>query len=270
MAIEGTIDSPAVETTPEPTQTPTDPAKSTSIQEPAAPAKNTAADDAKTKGLLADLQKERKARQERDAWITERDARLTERDRQIAALTGSKIPTADEAEAAAVQAQFKRFFPHLADLSPDDVKALREMQSRRGQIDEVLTQTGMKHARQMVGAVTKEIETELGTLNERQKRKIAALYISEAEADPEFLKRHDAGDETLVKEFVKNYLDDFVEPVRRKVTAAEVTRNRAVPGGRDRTLPSQNGKPIDVNDPKAVEDALVKGFQDKGGTFGRR
>jgi hypothetical protein len=32
----------------------------------------------------------------------------------------------------------------------------------------------------------------------------------------------------------------------------------------------QGEKKIDVNDPKAVEDMLVAGFRERGGTFGRR
>jgi hypothetical protein len=93
-------------------------------------------------------------------------------------------------------------------------------------------------------------------------------YAKAAAADPEFLRRHEEGDPTLVKEFAKQWIEDWFEPARRKVTANEVGRTRAVPGGRDRSVALNGGKKIDYTNPKAIEDAMVESFKSHGGTFG--
>jgi hypothetical protein len=98
-------------------------------------------------------------------------------------------------------------------------------------------------------------------------QRINQAYVAEAEQNPEFLKRHDAGDPKLIEEFVKNYVEDFVEPVRRKVTASQAGRFRPVPEGRERSTPMAGGKAIDVKDDKAVMDMLVSS---RKGQFGRR
>jgi hypothetical protein len=54
------------------------------------------------------------------------------------------------------------------------------------------------------------------------------------------------------------------------VTQQESQRFRAVPSGKDRGIVTHGEKKIDVNDPKAVEDVLVRGFRERNGEFGRR
>jgi hypothetical protein len=109
-----------------------------------------------------------------------------------------------------------------------------------------------------------------GKLSERQTTRIQRAYVEEAKNNPDFLKRHEAGDPTLVAEFVKDWLDDFVEPGRRSALQDEVQRRPRVPSGKDRSIVGADNKPIDVKDDKAVGDFLVKGFRERGGQFGRR
>ena len=223
-------------------------------------------------GLIAETQKERAARQTALKDLQERESRLAERDRQIAALTNSKIPTKAELDEQEIRAHIEALYPGLKGLTPEVLEELQELRTQGQQMQSFTERQMTKHSRQMLASVHKGVAEQLGggELTPSQIRKINAAYIAEAE-NPEFLERHDNGDPKLVEEFVKSYLDDFVEPIRRKVTATEVNRNRNVPFGRDRSLPLQGGKPVDVTDPKAIEDILVKGFLDKGGQFtGRR
>lgn len=215
-------------------------------------------DDPRAKGILSDLQKERKARQDFERKYAEHEARLAERDRQIAALTNSKPPTKEEEDEQAVRERFKQLFPHLADLTPEDVQALRESKNLKAQVEAAQIQQSSLHAKSMFGEVHAAIAKELGELTPRQKQRINALYVAEAEASADFLARHDAGDKTLIAEFVKGYLEDTAEPVRRKVTATEVNRNRVVPDGGNRSVPARDGKPIDVKSDKDVMDFIME------------
>lgn len=232
------------------------------------PADKSVADAARERaGFLADLKKERQARQDMERRFTEHEARLAERDRQIAALTGTKTPSKEEAEADAVRERFAALFPGLAKLTDTQIEKLLAVADRGDQLDETTKNYWTNHGRTMLDNAHAGIAKELGDLTPRQKDRINAAYYQLAENDPEFLKRHEAGDPKLIQEFVKDYLDDFVEPVRRKVTATEVARQRQVPFGKDRTLPSSGGKTIDVNDNKAVMDMLV---ESRKGQFSRR
>ena len=128
-----------------------------------------------------------------------------------------------------------------------------------------------KHGNSMVTRVTKELSKEFGgDLTKRQIDTITQAYVLRAQSDPEFLQRHEDGDDTLVTDFAKDWLEDWFEPAKRKVTSQEANRFRPVPGGKDRSIVNHGEKKIDVNDPKAVEDLLVAGFKERGGEFGRR
>ena len=220
-------------------------------------------DDPRAKGLIADLQRERKARQDFERRLAESDARATERDRQIAALTNSCIPSKEEADADQIKQRFSELFPHLGGLTEEDVEALRELKDQRGQLQQAIVDQYANHSRRILSEVYKKIGDELGELTPRQRGRITAAYLAEAESNPEFLERHNNGDATLIDEFVKAYLEDTVEPIRRKVTAAEVSRQRAVPSGGRREIRNAQDKPIDVTDDKAVMDLIVESRRGK-------
>ena len=215
-------------------------------------------DDPRAKGMFADLQRERKARQDFERRLAESDARGTERDRQIAALTNSRIPSKEEADADQIKQRFSELFPHLGELTAEDIEALRELKDQRGQLQQAIVDQYANHSRRILSEVHKKIGAELGDLTPRQRARINAAYLQEAEANPEFLERHNNGDATLVDEFVKAYLEDTAEPIRRKLTAAEVSRQRAVPNGGRREIRNAQDKPIDVTDDKAVMDLIME------------
>ena len=227
-------------------------------------------DDPRAKGMLADLQKERKARQDYETRHRELESNLAEERRRVAALTGIQPQSKEDVLDQQVRDRFKQLFPHLADLTPDDVQAIREGKLAAASSEAFQTQQWTNHHRGMLGAVHEAIAKDLGELNERQIKRINAAYVTQCEQDPAFMKQVEAGNKAAVLQFATEYLEDFVAPVTRKVTAQEAGRFRPVPGGRERSLPMKGDKPIDVNDPKAVEDFLVAGVKAKGGQFGRR
>src|SRR3990167_2252175 len=90
-------------------------------------------------------------------------------------------------------------------------------------------------------------------LNESQKRRLRVAFREEArdagrarqkaedagdayfDFDNDFVARYERGDKTLLTEFAKTFLDEWVTPVRRQNVASAVQRqNRPVPRGEDR------------------------------------
>jgi hypothetical protein len=124
------------------------------------------------------------------------------------------------------------------------------------------------HGRQMLGSLTEAVAEEIGgELTDRQKKALTRAYVAEAEANPEFLQRHEQGDPKLTQEFAKQWVEDWFEPARKQVITQEVARRRPVPNGRDRNVQTTPPKKIDFKDPKAVEDAMVESFRSHGGRF---
>lgn len=230
------------------------------------------AEDPRIAGLMADLQKERKARQKFEADHKTTAADLEKERKRVRALSGLENSTPEEENEALIRARINKMYPGLADLSPEDIAAIREMKGRFTDLEGATNRTWVSHANKMLGQVTSGVQKALGggKLSDRQKARVEHAYVEEARSNPDFLARHEAGDETLIAEFVAGWTEDFVEPVRRSAQQAELQRRPRVPGGKDRSVIGANDKPIDVKDDKAVEDMLVKSFRDKGGQFGRR
>lgn len=221
-------------------------------------------------GITTDLQKERKARQQYERDLAAAKAELEAERKRVQALAGVNPKSEQEVEEEAVRARLEALgYPRL---TAEDLEAIRELRATQGNLQETTQHYWVQHGRQMVSGVVAEIEKELGgKLTERQQKRIAAEYAREAEANPDFLARHEKGDKTLIAEFAKQLSEDWFEPARRKVTQQETQRFRPVPSGKERGIVTHGDKKIDVNDPKAVEDFLVKGFRERNGEFtGRR
>lgn len=228
-------------------------------------------EDPRIKGMLADLKKEREARQKLERDFGTSTAELERERKRVLALSGINVPSKEEEDEAQIRERLERLYPWMKDLTVEDIKAIKES---RGQIDEIrnaTTHTWKAHGTKMLAAVTTGLQKELGgKLSERQIARVQQAYVEEARSNPDFLARHEAGDLGLIDEFVKEWMDDFVEPGRRSALRSEEQRRPRVPGGKDRSIVGADNKPIDVKDPKAVEDMLVAGFRSRGGQFGRR
>lgn len=228
------------------------------------------AEDDRQRGILADLQKERKARQALETQARDWQTKYETEQRRVQALAGVNPKSAEDAEIEAVRQRFGQVFPGLAKLSDQQIEKLLSVADRADNLEQATAAQWDRHGRQMLGSVVDAMKKQLGgELTERQTKQIKRAYVAEAEENPEFLARHEQGDATLVAEFVKNFSDDFLEPARRKALASAVDGQRRVPSGRDRSIVGAGDKKIDVNDPKAVEDLLVQGFRERGGSFGR-
>lgn len=251
------------------TTTPPSPGAIPPTGTPARPAGN-AADDEQRRGMLADLQKERTARQAAERRATQHEADLATERRRIQALVGANPKSPEDADTDAIRARFAQVFPGLAKLSDAQIEKLLATAERGDSLDEATQHHWKAHGRQMLTSVVSELSTAIGgDLTERQQNKVKQAFAQAAEADPEFLARYEAGDPQLVKDFVKEFMEDWFEPARRQVTAGALGQRRPVPNGGHRSVTAgQQGKKIDFSKPKDVEDAMVEAFARHGGSFG--
>lgn len=100
----------------------------------------------------------------------------------------------------------------------------------------------------------------MGAMQERQ----VALERGERQTldttgqDNDLVARHERGDKSLIKEFVKAYLADWYEPARRSVSAQLERRNRPLPRGERTILPlTQGEKKVDLTDNNEFKKALI-------------
>lgn len=225
-------------------------------------------DDARNRGILADLQRERRARQEAETRATQREAELASERRRVQALAGVTPQSPEAQEEEEVRARVIKLFPVLGKLNDEQLDAMLAGQNDVASARQLVHQQWENHGRQMIDSIVSEVSDAVGgDLTERQAKALTRAYVAEAESNPEFLARHERGDKNLIKEFAKAWVEDWFEPARRRVTADAMSQNRRVPSGRDRTVQTTPPKAIDFKNPKAVEDAMVESFRSHGGRF---
>lgn len=224
----------------------------------------------RVKGLTADLQKERKARQDYERDLAAARAEVASERKRVQALAGLEPKSETEAEEEQIRARLKAL--GVPFLSKEDLELIREAKQNAENARQTNEHYWGQHARTMVGGLYEAVEKDLGgKLSPRQQQTVLREYVSAIENDPTLVERHEKGDKTLIAEIAKQISEDWFEPARRKFTQQESQRFRPVPSGKDRGIVTHGEKKIDVNDPKAVEDLLVKGFRERNGEFtGRR
>lgn len=225
--------------------------------------------DRREAGVLADLQKERKARQALEQQLATHKAELESERRRVQALAGVNPKSEGEVEDEQIRQHFAQVFPSLAKLNSEKLlERLEKLLAAADTNEDTTKRYWNDRATQMTQGVVEAISEELGgDLSERQVKNIRAAYATRAQNDPDFLARHEEADPKLIEEFAKEWIEDWFVPARRKVITNEVARNRPVPGSRDRSIAGPKPKAIDFKDQKAVEDAMVESFRGHGGTF---
>ena len=210
--------------------TTTDQSKTNATQRPD-PAQAKGGDDVEKrfKGIQADLAKERKARQAYEQRLQEQETRykseLDAERRRVQALAGVKTRTPEEAEADEIRTRLAQVATPdwllqqlgLTKAELEDFKAARDDRSR---LSDVERHHWAKHGEAMVGKVKDLVAKEYGDLTPRQVERITEAYVFRAQRDPEFLDRHEKGDETLAAEFAKELLEDWYEPASVQIGRA--------------------------------------------------
>lgn len=225
-------------------------------------------DDPRYKGLLAETQKERAARQALEKQVKDLVGKLEGQNKHLRRAAGVEDVNEADQEVEEIKARLLQVMPGLAKLSDAKLDRLLAMVDT---LEETTQHYWGKHGLNSLQGVEKKIAESFGDLSDRQVKAVRAAFVTEVEMNPEFAKQYKAEPEKVIEQFAKDWIEDWFDSSKRRITAQELERNRRVPGARDRNLTTGVGqKPIDVNDPKAVEDVLVAGFRSRGNEFGRR
>jgi len=263
--------------TPESTPAPTAPASSATPAPAPAPAGNQAGDwEREKRGLIGENQKERAARQKLEAQHTKLHTEHELAVRRIQALSGVNPKSQSDQEDEEIRAAFAQKYPHLADLTPEDIQALRDGRQTLAALKASQDAIWNKHTTQVMNSIHEKVADALGgsvdQLTPKQKATLRREYISFIEenqaAGKDFITRHENGDEALFEEFVKDYLGEWQEPIRRSVTSTEINRQRPLPSGKGRSVATTVPKKIDFKNEKEVENRAVEVFKSLGGSFG--
>lgn len=218
------------------------------------------------RGIQADLQRERKARQDYERRVQQYESELNTERNRVRALSGVNPVNPGDAEKEEVRARFKELFPELGGLTAEDIAAMRASAQDAKGLKEATTSHWNRHNKGMVDKLGTIVAKEIGgTLTPRQTKHLVAAYVQTLQADDALAERHESGDETLLDEFAKQWAEDWVEPVRRQTTKQEQGRFRPVPNGQSRSIVTTGEKTLDYTNDEAVGD-----FISKGRTFGRR
>lgn len=272
MAFEGTDTQPGsadAGTTQDGTTTTTaDTAKSSSSQATPGPAQKPGVDEAAHRGVLADLQKERKARQEFEQKSRSLEAQFAEAQRRVQALAGVQPKSDDETQYDAVRAQFAKLFPGLAKLNDAAIDKILQTADKAEQFESFTQQHWVDKGRQALSTIVDKVTEDAGiTLSDRQEKLLKRAFVAKVEEDTEFAARYENGDKAIYDEFAKEFIEDWLESARRKNIAAQVGQARPTPNGGKRSVPAGATKKINYSDPKALEDALVESFRSGGNKF---
>lgn len=245
------------------------PAKDAITAQGTDPAKIGKSDDRSTWIPPHRLKEETSKRQQAEQRAQQFEQELAAERRRVQALAGVTESTPAQREVEEIRQQFARLFPELATLTKEDIEAFRALRTSSDQLQETAKHYWKTHGQSMLNVLAEDVAKELGgELNERQQRALFSAYVQAVSNDETVRERHEQGDITLVNEFAKNWIEDWFEPARRKVTATALDRTRRVPSGKDRALIAGTPKKLDYSNPKAVEDAMVESYREHGGRFG--
>lgn len=213
------------------------------------------------------------------------EAALEQERNRVRALAGVNPQDPKEKETAEIRDALYTMFPQL--------QALEGLtQEQLGQVFEAAqaarqqAATGWeRHALGMFDSIHTEAAKVLGAekLTPSQQKRINSAYREEAAScvqerqaamqrgerqtletiatDNDFVARHERGDKALVSEFVKAYLNDWLEPARRSVQAAAQRQSfgRPVPRGeRTRQLPAEGARSVNLNNKDEFKKALLE------------
>lgn len=105
-----------------------------------------------------------------------------------------------------------------------------ELPAFRDQNDTYWKQLGTNTQR----SLKTEAEAQIGKLTDRATRKMFGMFKSLLESDDEFYGRYESGDPDLVRDFITEYKEDYLDPYHTKQTsgaAGNIARNRNLPRG---------------------------------------
>lgn len=115
------------------------------------------AEDERNRGILADLQKERKSRQEFERQVTAAKAELEQERRRVRALSGVEPRSAQDADNDVVRERLETLYPALKNLTETQVARLMAAAEKTESLEEATLSGWKRHGSQMLDQVTAAI-----------------------------------------------------------------------------------------------------------------
>jgi len=216
------------------------------------------------------LKTERKSRQEIQTELKRiRDEHGAHQTKLAQLFGGQKSP--EEQETEAVKAAIAKMYPGLTKLTPE---MLEKMEKMLGQTDALSSSANAiwdMRANQAREFMFSKVAAAMGVdkLSDRQQDRVIRGLVDYLDSDDAVRQRYEAGDNGPLDDYVKEFVEDWFEPAKRRGIQSEVDKLKKVPSGRERSIPGKDKKPLDFNKEKDVQDALVEAFKSQGGKFGR-
>lgn len=193
-------------------------------------------------------------------------ARADAAEKRVRALAGVDPNAASEAEAEKVKSNFFALFPQFAKLTPEVLDKVLAAVERGDSADAAIRHTWDRLAQTTLRNLENRFLEVIGAdkLNDRQRAKLHGSWGAMMKADPEnFRLRYEAEDPQLIEDFIKEFTEDFVDPVRRLHAAGVVPRPpvpRGGPGHQVTTVPPK----INYLNPEEVENYAVARMKEAG------
>jgi len=178
---------------------------------------------------------------------------IAEQNRRIAALAGVAPSDPKQAEAEQIANAFYSLpqFAHLRYVTPELIRSVAALVQDGSSITAARDHVWNAHTDRFLDRLDEAFATEIGVdaLTPGQQGKLRAAFgalIPDERTDPQghaaFARRYEANDETLIDDFVKEYVTDMLEPARRQATIPML--RRPVPrSGPAAPVVTQKGKP---------------------------
>lgn len=191
---------------------------------------------------------------------------------------GVNAPSDADREVAEAREALFKVFPNLKVLEKLDPEKFDQLMNGVETAQSSAKAQWDRHAGQVIASLETEVASNLGVekLSATQAKNLTRAFREEArdcaiararakqsgepyDASNDFITRYENGDPTLIKEFAKAFLGDWVE-VGKRMGAADVTRRQSRPvprGERSRQAIAQGPPKIDYTDEAAFKKALT-------------
>jgi hypothetical protein len=140
----------------------------------------------------------------------------------VAALSGVKPPAEpSDPEQEAIRSQFNKLYPGLAKL-----EAMADKLEKAGNFDfdgiqNSQQQVWVAHGNQVLATLQEKVKAAYGgaDLTPKALQRISRAFVSEVGDDADMRARYEAGDLSIIDEFVKDFTGGLLDPYRRSTAA---------------------------------------------------
>lgn len=225
-------------------------------------------------------------KEDRSNWVpshrirqeSERAAKLErelEFERQrVAALSGVKHTPAPNPERDRLKAELYEIAPELKEITEyrellAEIKELK-LKETLGTLQASHNQTWAQRGNATLNSLAESVREVYGAagkdLSPKAIQRIQRAFIAEIEADDEMRGRYEAGDPSIVEEFVKDFTGGLLDPYRRSTAAAVVTPGqqaaRRLPrGGGGSAVAGPPARTVKPSDGDAFHKSAFERFQ---------